>query len=505
MFDFLKKKIGGFIDGLTKKEEKKIEAPVPETKTPELGISKPEAKKVPETKPPITKPGIPKAPTPEPKIEIPKAQKPIEVQKPITKPEAKKAPEPKHAIPTSEPKIETPKQQPRREIAKAPEPKHEPKPEIPEQIETPKQQPKPETPKRETKLGGGVVEAERGTLVGGVVEAERGTRVTEVVETKRETRVKEVGGAGVVFAGPEEEKPKERIKLGILGAVKSMITREVEISEGDVKDMLDGLELELLEADVDMGVAEGITQELRAKLIGSRVPKANLHSFVAGIIKDTLVDVLTNEKAFDIVERVDASEKPVKIMFIGINGAGKTTTIAKVARLLMDNKKKVVFAAADTFRAAAIEQMSVHADRLGVKVIKRDYGSDPTSVAYDAVNYAKAHGMDAVLIDTAGRQDTNISLINEMKKMRRVINPDLTVYIGESIAGNALLEQVASFNREVGVDAVILTKMDCDPKGGTMLSLSRATGIPIIYVGMGQGYGDLERFDPQAIAARIVE
>ncbi len=302
------------------------------------------------------------------------------------------------------------------------------------------------------------------------------------------------------------EKPKERIKLGIIGAVKSLITREVEISEKDVKEMVESLELELLEADVDIGVAESIKEELMGKLVGSKIGKDKLHSFISGSIKETLVDMLTNEKDFDIVSRVDScAEKPIKIMFIGINGAGKTTTIAKVAKLLMDANKKVVFAAADTFRAAAIEQMAVHADRLNVKMIAREYGSDPTSVAYDAVNYAKAHGADAVLIDTAGRQDTNISLLNEMKKMKRVISPDITIYIGESIAGNAILEQVSAFNREVGVDAVILSKLDCDPKGGTMLSISRVTGVPIIYVGIGQGYDALERFDPQRIVSRIVD
>jgi fused signal recognition particle receptor len=149
--------------------------------------------------------------------------------------------------------------------------------------------------------------------------------------------------------------------------------------------------------------------------------------------------------------------------------------------------------------------MAVHAERLEVRMIKREYGSDPTSVAFDAVNYGRAHGMDAVLIDTAGRQDTNISLINEMKKMDRVIKPDIKIYIGESIAGNAILEQISSFNREIGIDAVILTKLDCDPKGGTMLSISRSTGVPIIYVGVGQSYDDLELFEPERIASRIVD
>lgn len=121
------------------------------------------------------------------------------------------------------------------------------------------------------------------------------------------------------------------------------------------------------------------------------------------------------------------------------------------------------------------------------------------------MNYARAHGVDAVLIDTAGRQDTNVSLLNEMKKMSRVIQPDIKIYVGESIAGNAIIGQISAFHREIGLDAVILTKMDCDAKGGTMLSINRATGVPIIYVGMGQGYGDLERFEPAKIAARIVE
>ncbi|NYZ74595.1 signal recognition particle-docking protein FtsY [Candidatus Micrarchaeota archaeon] len=474
MFDFLKKKIGGFIDGLTRKEEKKAGEKPPERlpeEVPETRLEPEKEKPVQPTKqkPEIAKPVPEKKPEPKPllpKLELPKAPK---LELPKAKPEKQKS-EPEKAKPAPTPKIET-------------------KPEIAKPITLQKPvKPKPETsPKRETEVGGGV---------GGEVGREKEVGEVVVEATKRETQV------GVV---EPEEKPKERIKLGILGTVKGIITREVEISEGDVKEMLEGLELELLEADVEMGVAEGITQELRGKLIGSKVAKGKLHSFVSGSIRDTLVDVLTNEKSFDIVERVEASEKPVRIMFIGINGAGKTTTIAKVAKLLMNSNKKVVFAAADTFRAAAIEQMSVHADRLGVKVIKRDYGSDPTSVAYDAVNYAKAHGMDAVLIDTAGRQDTNISLINEMKKMRRVIEPDLTIYIGESIAGNAMIEQISSFNREVGVDAVILTKLDCDPKGGTMLSISRATGIPIIYVGVGQKYEDLERFDPSAIASRIVD
>jgi len=512
MFDFLKKKISGFIDTLTKKEEEapearpaeeekpevlegepKIEAPVEEAEAPvaEAEIPKPEIKHErpkPEIKPPKPEPEITKPPkfeTPKPlKIEIPKpetrkpAKPETEVPKPVKHETIKeiaqpKPPAAKETKPPGKPKIEEKKPKPSepakiekvREPVKAPPP---PKPQIAKPT-------KPiEPPEREME----------------VEEIESRPPVKEIVKEKPEIR--------------EEKKEKERIKLGAITALKSFITREVEIGEPDVKDLLDNLELELLEADVDMDVAGAIKEELRKRLVGSRIGREKLHTFIGGAIKEALIEVITNDKAFDIVERIESLEKPAKIVFLGINGTGKTTTIAKVAKLLMDRKKKVIFAAADTFRAAAIEQIGVHADRLGVKVIKREYGSDPTSVAYDAVNYAKAHGIDAVLIDTAGRQDTNISLINEMKKMDRVIVPDLKIYIGESIAGNAIIEQISSFNREIGIDAVILTKLDCDPKGGTMLSINRTTGIPIIYIGTGQAYDDLELFDARSMVERIV-
>ncbi len=246
------------------------------------------------------------------------------------------------------------------------------------------------------------------------------------------------------------------------------------------------------------------------------VPRNNLER-IAKYLNDKKLKTIAQAEVcwmkVEEVERIKARDKWVYDLtvegnhnFVANNTIiHNTTTIAKVAKLLLDNDYKIVFAAADTFRAAAIEQMQVHADRLGVRVIKRDYGSDPTSVAYDATGYAKAHGIDAVLIDTAGRQDTNISLINEMKKMTRVIQPELKIYIGESIAGQAILEQIKTFDREIGLDAVILTKLDCDPKGGTMLSINKATGIPIIYVGVGQRYEDLELFDTQSIVDRIVE
>lgn len=317
------------------------------------------------------------------------------------------------------------------------------------------------------------------------------------VEVPQETKVK-------VEEKPETGKEgKKEVRLGVVSTVKSLFLKEVEIREEDVKELLDNLELELLESDVSLEVSQEIIEKLRNELVGAKIEKEKLNETIKEKIKKTLVEVM-ERKRLDIVEYVKLHEKPVKILFLGINGAGKTTTIAKIAKMLMDNDMRVVFAASDTFRAAAIEQIEVHANRLGVKVIKKDYGSDPTSVAYDAVNYARAHGTDAILIDTAGRQETNINLINELKKMDRVIKPDLKVYVGESITGNALIEQVASFNREIGIDGVILTKLDCDAKGGTILSVAKTTGVPVLYVGTGQDYEDIELFDAKKIAERIV-
>jgi len=317
------------------------------------------------------------------------------------------------------------------------------------------------------------------------------------VEVPQETKVK-------VEEKPETGKEgKKEVRLGVVSTVKSLFLKEVEIREEDVKELLDNLELELLESDVSLEVSQEIIEKLRNELVGAKIEKEKLNETIKEKIKKTLVEVM-ERKRLDIVEYVKSHEKPVKILFLGINGAGKTTTIAKIAKMLMDNGMRVVFAASDTFRAAAIEQIEVHANRLGVKVIKKDYGSDPTSVAYDAVNYARAHGTDAILIDTAGRQETNINLINELKKMDRVIKPDLKVYVGESITGNALIEQVASFNREIGIDGVILTKLDCDAKGGTILSVAKTTGVPVLYVGTGQDYDDIELFDAKKIAERIV-
>ncbi len=187
------------------------------------------------------------------------------------------------------------------------------------------------------------------------------------------------------------------------------------------------------------------------------------------------------------------------ICFVGINGSGKTTTIAKVAKFLKEHKLNVVIAAADTFRAASIEQIELHGERLGVKVIKHNYGADPAAVAFDAIKHAKAKNVDVVLIDTAGRMHSNTNLVNEMKKIMKVAQPDLKIFIGESITGNDCIEQARIFDEAVDIDGIILTKADVDEKGGTAISIGYVTKKPILFFGVGQEYSDLKVFDKRVV------
>ncbi|MCK4400465.1 signal recognition particle-docking protein FtsY, partial [Candidatus Bathyarchaeota archaeon] len=196
---------------------------------------------------------------------------------------------------------------------------------------------------------------------------------------------------------------------------------------------------------------------------------------------------------------------PFVVMFVGINGTGKTTTIAKMSRLLMDEGFTVVLASADTYRAGAIEQLEEHGRRLGVRVIRHRYGSDAAAVGFDAVEHAKAQGVDVVLIDTAGRMQTNRNLMDELQKMKRVVQPDLTIMILDSLIGNDATEQAMTFNEQVGFDAAVLTKVDADARGGSSLSVSYLTGKPVIYVGVGQEYKDLQPFDVEWFAERLLE
>ncbi len=306
----------------------------------------------------------------------------------------------------------------------------------------------------------------------------------------------------------EEEPRSLKPKIGLLQSLTSLVTGKVTIGAGEVDPLLEELELVLLESDVSYDTSAYLAQDLRRRLVGKQINRGELESAVRGEVRSALVDVLASAKKpfdlFAVLRAKKAAGEPAIILFLGPNGAGKTTTIAKLARLLQENGFSVVLAASDSFRSGAIQQLAEHGEKLGVKVIKRDYGSDPTAVAFDAVAHAKANYVDVVLVDTAGRQETNYNLVREMEKMSRVLKPDARLFVGEAIAGHAIIEQVQKFNDAVGgIDGIILTKMDCDAKGGTSLSLARETGIPLVFVGVGQAYTDLKPFDAAWLADNI--
>lgn len=272
------------------------------------------------------------------------------------------------------------------------------------------------------------------------------------------------------------------------------------ISEKDLEDHLWNLQIALLESDVALPVVEAIASDLKNSLIGIKVGR---FSDIRPLIKDKLAEIL-KQFLFSIdVLSIIRSKKPFIIMFIGVNGTGKTTTIAKIGKYLMDNGLKVVFACSDTFRAGAEEQLEAHANKLGVKLIKHRYGADPAAVAYDAISYAKSNRIDVVLIDTAGRMQTDRGLMDEMQKIHRVAKPDLTVFVGDALTGNDAINQAQEFNKFVPIDAIVLTKIDADAKGGAAISISYVLRKPIIFLGIGQGYNDLVKFDPEWILKNI--
>ena len=279
---------------------------------------------------------------------------------------------------------------------------------------------------------------------------------------------------------------------------------ELVLGEKDVKEPLEELQLILLENDVAYPAAEAIVDALREELVGRhRKIRSSVDGLVADALRDALLKVLG--EGFSLTGYIDAHEHPVRILFTGVNGTGKTTTIAKVAHYLKEQGYSVVIGSGDTYRAGADEQMKTHADRVGVKVIRHQHGADPSAVLFDAVQYAKAHGIDVILADTAGRFHNRANLMNQLAKIRRVMNPDLVVYVDEAVAGNDAVIRAEEFSAAVGTDAVVLTKADMDPKGGAAISITHTIGKPVMFLGTGQGYGDIMPFSPQKIVDDLLE
>jgi fused signal recognition particle receptor len=293
------------------------------------------------------------------------------------------------------------------------------------------------------------------------------------------------------------EELEER-KRGIFSKIKEKIVTK-KISYNQFEDIFYDLELILLQNNVAVEVIDKIKSDLKNQIVEKPIRRNKIEETIKRSLKSSITDLFDVED-IDVVRMIKRKiEKPFVIAFLGVNGSGKTTTISKIADLLKRNNISCVLAASDTFRAASIEQLQKHADNLGLKLIKHDYGSDPAAVAFDAIAHAKAKNIDAVLIDTAGRMHSNANLMEEMKKIVNVAKPDLKIFVGEAITGNDCTEQAKIFNEAVGIDGIILAKADIDEKGGAAISVSYVTKKPIIYLGVGQNYADLKPFNPSVV------
>jgi len=299
----------------------------------------------------------------------------------------------------------------------------------------------------------------------------------------------------------------EKLRTRVSSLVNKVATTELKADQ--LHPILEDFKLSLIENDVAMSVADHICEEMEKRLNGIQVKRLeDRKKIVERKLQEILLEIMATKEKINLLESVGEKRKtnePYVVVFVGINGTGKTTSIAKVAKLLMKKGYSVVLACSDTYRAGSIEQLEEHAKRLGVRMIKHKYGADPAAVAYDAISHAKAHGINAVLIDTAGRIQTNRNLMNELAKIKRIITPDFTVLTVDALTGNDAVMQAEEFHKSVGIDGTILTKVDADVKGGSALSVTYVTGKPILFIGIGQEYEDLQEFSPEQFTQMILK
>jgi len=345
-------------------------------------------------------------------------------------------------------------------------------------------------------------------------EIEEVLKESQIEKTEKKLEESEIKKEEEILEEPKKVKKIEEQKIEkieekkgffskILG-IKEKIVEKVtttKLTKKEFEELFWELELSLLENNVALAVVEKLKQDLEKNLVDKSIKRDKIEETITSSLKQTVNELLIEQDFWKTIE--DKKSKPSIICFFGINGSGKTTTVAKLTQQILDMNKKVVLAAADTFRSAAIQQLEEHANKLNVKIIKHNYGSDPAAVAFDAIAYAKANNIDFVLIDTAGRMHSNVNLIDEMKKIVRVAKPDLKIFVGEALTGNDCIEQANKFNEAVGIDGIIMTKADVDEKGGAPLSISYITNKPIYFLGVGQNYKDLKKFDKELIIKNL--
>ena len=299
----------------------------------------------------------------------------------------------------------------------------------------------------------------------------------------------------------------DKLRKGLSSAVNKIVVTELKAEK--LRPILDAFRFNLIENDVAVQVAYYITDELEKRLDGVQVKRiGDRKELVKDTLHKVLIEILTTKEEINLLENIAQKrlmKEPYTILFVGINGTGKTTSIAKVAEFLMKKGYSVVLSASDTYRPGSIEQLEQHSKKLGVRMIKHNYGADPAAVAYDAINHAQSRGINVVLIDTAGRIQTDRNLMSELAKIKRVVNPDLTILVIDALIGNDAVMQAEEFHNSVNIDGTILTKVDADVKGGASLSVAHVTGKPIVFIGVGQNYEDLEAFEPEMFTKMILK
>jgi fused signal recognition particle receptor len=302
-----------------------------------------------------------------------------------------------------------------------------------------------------------------------------------------------------------EKEVKKAVKKGIVKKVLEKVTKKVlekKISDKDLEGVLSDLEISLLEADVAFEVSEKIKNDLKGHLVGKEVKRGEVKEIVVKTFKDSLLEIL---KVPSInLDEIIKKKSPSLLIFLGFNGSGKTTSLAKVGNYLKNKGFSCVFAAGDSWRSAAIEQLEEHGRKLGVNVIKHTYGADSAAIIFDAKKHAESKGIDVVLADTAGRTHVNKNLMDELNKVVRVNKPDLKILIIDSLVGNDAVPQAKMFDESIGVDAVMFTKIDVNEKGGCILSVAHTLKKPILFLGVGQKYSDIKTFKAEEFIENII-
>lgn len=300
------------------------------------------------------------------------------------------------------------------------------------------------------------------------------------------------------------QENNQETKKGFFSKTADKLKKKT-ITQDDFDKIWLDLEIFLLEINIAYEIVEKIQNKLQEKIIGNNYNRFQLNQEIKNVLIDEVQEILTQSQGnfLDEINKHKQNGEPLKIMMLGVNGTGKTTSIAKLIKYLQNNNLSVVVAAADTFRAAAVEQLSEHCNNLNVKCITHKHGSDPASVAYDATQHAKAKNIDVVLIDTAGRMPNNSNLMMELQKIKRVVDSQMAMFIGDSIAGNDLIDQISLFDKGITVDGVFLTKTDTDERPGSVVTTSYSIEKPIYFLGTGQNYEDIIPFDAKTIAEQL--